>query len=109
MNFRVLIAPACFLLLGACTTYPAQTASNTDVEAAVAKEVAPADATAVVDEEIEESLSTVVCRRTIITGSRFKRKVCMTRRQWRDLQSRTQKDIEDVQRMNTQTNNPQGG
>ncbi len=109
MNFKVLIAPACFLLLGACTTYPAQTTSNTDVEAAVTEEVASADAAAVVDQKTEDSLNTVVCRRTIITGSRFKRKVCFTRRQWRDMQTQTQRDIESNQRMNTQTNNPQGG
>jgi len=104
MNFKVLIAPACFLLLGACTTYPAQTSSNTDVEAAVTEEVASTDAAVVVDPRTEESLNTIVCRRTIITGSRFKRKACFTRRQWRDMQTGTQRDIEDFQRMNTQTN-----
>jgi uncharacterized protein (DUF2147 family) len=115
MKFHLLIAPAGLLLLGACTTYPAQTAANTEVEAVVADESTPAEASAVSAEEqaaLDEQSAEwnkVVCKRKVVTGSRFAKKVCMTRADWRDNERRGRDLIDDIQRGSGQVNNPQGG
>ncbi len=47
----------------------------------------------------------VVCRKEALTGSRFEKRVCMTRSQWDDQQKQT----EIMERRLNQTATPQGG
>ena len=111
MDFRFLIAPACLALLGACTTYPAQTASNTQVDAAVVADDATVEATeettAQAAEEVDDSR--VICKRKQVTGSRFAKNICMTWAEWKDMEERSKDYITNHQRRMTQQGNPQGG
>lgn len=111
MDFRILIAPACLALLGACTTYPAQTASNTQVDAAVVadSETAETTQTAATEETNEVDESRVICKRKQVTGSRFAKNICMTWGEWKDMEERSKDYITNHQRRMTQQGNPQGG
>lgn len=40
----------------------------------------------------------IICRREAVTGSRFKKKICGTRKQWEDLARRAQDDTQQMQR-----------
>ncbi len=98
MKFQVLIVPACLLLLGACTTYPAQTASNTEVEVdvavaeeAVSEDVAAAARASGVDED------RIICKRYQVTGSKFKKKRCMSWAAWKEQEERAQTWMRDRQ------------
>ncbi|NOX94448.1 MAG: hypothetical protein GXP04_04935 [Alphaproteobacteria bacterium] len=96
MNFRVLTVPACFLLLGACTTYPAQTVSNNEVDVAVAEEAVSADVAAAarasgVDED------RIICKRYQVTGSKFKKKRCMSWAAWKEQEDRAKVWMRDRQ------------
>jgi len=81
-------------LLGACTTYSVQTASNTDVEMAVAI------VTAESNEQPELNDDDIACKPTIVAGSRFKKRTCMTRRDRREMAKRSKDDLDAVQRRN---------
>ncbi len=81
MKLRDLIVTTGILTLGACTTYTAQNVSN--VEQAVEVDTESTVVTAADTEEAVD-LDRMICKRRVVTGSRFTRKVCMTWEQWRD-------------------------
>jgi len=99
MKFHVMTGPACMLLLGACVTYPMQTASNSDIVVAVV-----GDAAAIASEEIEYADDDrIICKRTIITGSRFKNKVCMSWFEWKETRLRSKEYIDGIQSVSTRS------
>ncbi len=40
----------------------------------------------------------IICRRTAITGSKFKKKICGTKKEWETLANRGSKDTRELQR-----------
>ena len=40
----------------------------------------------------------IICRRTAITGSKFKKKICGTKKEWETLANRGAKDTRELQR-----------
>jgi len=101
MKFHVMTGPACMLLLGACVTYPAQTASNSDIMVAVV-----GDAAAVISEQIDYvDDDRIICKSTMITGSRFKKKLCMSWFEWKEVNQRGKEYTDDIQSDSTLVNN----
>ncbi len=88
MKLRDLLVPVCILTLGACTTYATENVSNTEQVAEVAEVVEDVTANetevTVADTEEAVDVNRMICKRTVVTGSRFTKKVCMTWGQWRD-------------------------
>ena len=52
--------------------------------------------------------SDVVCKRKVITGSRFAKRVCLTRGEWKSIQDLGQKTADDFQKRGLRTNQPVG-
>ncbi len=105
MKLNVMTGPAC-LLLGACAIYPQQTASNSDVEVAVVGDVvadtAVTDTIAMTSEQVDYADDDrIICKRTIITGSRFKHKVCMSWFEWKEARLRSKEYVEGIQSVST--------
>ncbi len=71
-------------------------------KAAQTKAVKKADASKFSD-------SDVVCKRKIVTGSRFSKRVCLTRGEWKSMEELGQKTADDFQKRGLRTNNPSGG
>jgi len=109
--------------LSACTTYDSQTvdsqAAATETETQVVAE-APADAGAAVASSAAESAGEtqevaevvqdrVICKRRIITGSRFKKKTCMKWSEWKTMENQAQGLVGDAQRRGTYGNIPVDG
>jgi hypothetical protein len=63
------------------------------VEAVVADPAAPAVQQAAVDDDDK-----VICRRTAITGSRFKKRLCGTRKEWEEMRNRSKDATQGMQR-----------
>ncbi|MEE4200807.1 hypothetical protein [Erythrobacter sp.] len=49
-------------------------------------------------EEALDDDDKMVCRREAVIGSRFKKRVCATKKEWRELAERGRSDTEDIQR-----------
>jgi len=113
--------------LSACTTYDSQavdsqaaaTEAATETETQVVAE-APADAgAAVASSAVESAVETqevaevdgdrVICKRGIITGSRFKKKICMKWSEWQALEDQSKSAIREGQRRATQIDVPNDG
>lgn len=109
MNLRLtLTVVAAFFGLAACATNSAQTASNTEVNALVEEDdaaLAAADTEQVADENDE---SRIICKRKIVTGSRFTKNICMTWGEWKDMEKNSKDYVTTTQRRLTQQGNPQG-
>jgi len=73
-------------------TAPAQDSSAQNVAQATA-----AQGEGAVQEEVDKD-NEMECRRVSQIGTRFKKRVCATRKQWRDLAERSRTDTENIQR-----------
>lgn len=85
----------CFVgaaLLGACATNNATVASNAAAEAAEANEAAVQQAAA------EEDGDRIICKRIIVTGSRFKKNVCRTWAEWKEIEDQSSRSVDTLQR-----------
>lgn len=49
----------------------------------------------------------VICKRTAVTGSKFKKKVCGTKKQWEMMANSSSRAARDIQRRNRSTGSPQ--
>ncbi len=104
--------PAFALLLGACTTYETQTASNVTQETVATDEAAAEGAQAegaVTETQAEAGEDRIICKRIIPTGTRFGRKECRSWREWREMREATQDILNEGQRRNLQVDTPRGG
>ncbi len=74
-------------------------AAETPASQAAAEPVADTAVTqtAAVDEEVDDD-DTIICRRTAVVGSRFKKRICGTKKQWRTLQNRAADTTHNWQR-----------
>lgn len=103
-----LVIIACGLMLGACTTYETQSASNVSRDVAVdeATEAGATEATTASDEEVDEDR--IICKRMIPTGTRFAKRECRSWREWREMREATQDILNEGQRRNLQVDTPRG-
>lgn len=87
-------------LLGACTTNGASVASNASAEAPATVESADeATAEADNDKEVAElDEDRVICKRTIVTGSRFKKNICRTWAEWKQIEDESSRSVDTLQR-----------
>lgn len=111
MILRSCIAAAAFSL-GACVAPGAQNMAD----AGAVTQVPQATAATADDTAQGASAETdrtdgdrVICKRTIITGSRFKKRVCMTWREWQAISDQSTGLAENIQRRGVQTGDPLGG
>lgn len=108
MNLRLsLMVAAALFTVSACATNDAQTASNTEVDAVV--ENASAPSSAAVQEVDEADESRIICKRQVVTGSRFAKNICMTWAEWKDREQTSKDYTKNTLRRATQQGNPQGG
>ncbi|MEM7665128.1 MAG: hypothetical protein AAF250_04680 [Pseudomonadota bacterium] len=49
----------------------------------------------------------VICKRTAVVGSKFKKKVCGTKKQWEMMANSSSRAARDIQRRNRSTGGPQ--
>ena len=106
-KMKIILACAAISLGAACTT----SAYNSEVaqtEAPIESSVeAPADDSAVQDAQVasleEDAVDDdrVICKRTIVTGSRFKKKVCKTWAEWKLLEEQAQQGLGRSQQLGT--------
>ena len=68
------------------------TAPTSQPEAALAKPAGAQDAAAAPDPNKR------ICRGQVVTGSRFERRICMTRSDWVEFDRRQQQELEDFKR-----------
>ena len=99
---------ACGLMLGACTTYETQSASNVSRDVAVDEqaEAGSTETTTASAEEVDEDR--IICKRTIATGTRFAKRECRSWREWREMQEATRSILDEGQRRNLQSDVPGG-
>ena len=76
--------------------------ASSSTEAAKPESAKKADASKFSDSDI-------VCKRKIVTGSRFSKRICMSRGEWKRIQELGQKTADDFQKRGLRTNNPSGG
>lgn len=97
----VLLSVLGAILLGACATTDATVASNAAAETPATTETA-ADATEATDENAQETAELdedrVICKRIIVTGSRFKKNVCRTWAEWKQIEETSQRNTDAIQR-----------
>lgn len=89
----------CFLgasLLGACATNGATVSSNAAAETTEAAETAAPEENVRETAEVDESR--VICKRTIVTGSRFKKNICRTWAEWKQIEDQSQRNTDTIQR-----------
>jgi len=79
-------------------TEPAQQAAQEEAATAetTADEAAPGPEQGKEAKENDEN--EIICRREAVVGSKFKKKICGTRKQWEDLANRARQDAQDMQR-----------
>lgn len=65
---------------------------------ATAPEAPPAEPSASAAEQQVADDDKVICRRTAVVGSRFKKRICGTRREWATLRARGKDTTRDMQR-----------
>jgi len=88
-------------LLGACATTNTTVASNATAET-------PALEEATVDEAVTEESAPqevaeadgdrIICKRTIVTGSRFKKNICRTWSEWQAIEDQSSRSVDTLQR-----------
>jgi hypothetical protein len=88
---QLVLALGAVLLTAACATEPAAEAT-----AAAAPAAAPAGTAAVASNEEPE----IICRNEAVTGTVFKRRVCMTQAEWNASQRGQRRQIEEMARRN---------
>ncbi|MFQ5564381.1 MAG: hypothetical protein ACE5FO_12525 [Parvularculaceae bacterium] len=92
----------------ACATNESQIiAAENSVAAESARSAESGDA-AEQDVVAEVDNDRVICKRKIVTGSRFPKKVCMTWGEWKALEGESSGLVENIQRRGVQ-NDPFGG
>ena len=85
MKLCDLVFSMCALTLGACSTNPYQNVSNNAHDELVEEAIDLASANVVeAYEDDDADLERVICKRIVVTGSRFGTKLCMTWREWQD-------------------------
>ncbi len=83
-------------LLLAMQAQPDPGASTSDqAEAAATPTAAETTADASAEPDPDEKM---ICRRTAVIGSKFKKKICATRKQWRELSDRGSDTTREMQR-----------
>ena len=103
--FKTILIVLCLGLTAACATAPsnemASAQSEASVEAATPAEnqEGVAQETAVASSEVDDDR--IICKRTIVTGSRFAKKVCKTWGEWKALEQDSQDGLNRTQRMGT--------
>jgi hypothetical protein len=90
---KFVLALSATLLAAACATEPA--ATTADAAAPAAQAAAPAANAVAANATGEPELE---CRNETVTGSAFKRRVCMTREEWRATQRGQRRVIEEASR-----------
>ncbi len=106
--FRSILILSCLGLTAACATAPSNEMASAQSEASV-EQATPAEgqegdaATTQVAAKVEEEIDydRVICKRTIVTGSRFSKKICKTWRQWKALEDASQEGLDRSQRLGT--------
>ena len=102
-----LLAGAALLLLAACVTPEPQSTTATDEPAAaVATADGEAPTTTAAAEEVDQDR--VICKRLIITGSRFKQKVCHTWKEWQEIEEAARANADEIQRRSRGQFTPSG-
>ncbi|MDJ0642128.1 MAG: hypothetical protein QNJ15_04870 [Erythrobacter sp.] len=59
---------------------------------------APAEQTESAETAEQADENKIICRRTAITGSKFKKKICGTKKEWETLATRGARDTRELQR-----------
>jgi len=107
MKIQIIAVTFCSVALGACATQQYQSAANAQAEVQVevsepvegATEAAPADVvTAPVDVVDETDRDRVICKRVVVTGSRFAKRRCHKWSEWKAMEDETQDSIRRMQR-----------
>lgn len=95
--FSIISAPALMLSSQMQVVPPAEQETNETItspsisdEGAVAEEGTSS--------QVEEENNRVICRRTAIIGSNFKRRLCATREEWENLSQRSQETTRELQK-----------
>ena len=63
-----------------------------------AQPTAQAESAEAAQAEEQADANKIICRRTAITGSKFKKKICGTKKEWETLAQRGAKDTRELQR-----------
>lgn len=99
--FRTVIVAVGLLALCACagteqsaTTAPKATTSVAAAETEGSQEVASAEGSEEVASTEGQLVEKKVCKRIHVTGTRFPKKVCMTKQEWKEMSDRAQEDLD---------------
>jgi len=84
------------MLLSLLLAAQAQT-TETPASEAAAEPVADTATTQTSAADLEDS-NKVICKRTIVTGSKFKKKICGTKAEWAEMQARNIENAREMQR-----------
>ncbi len=84
----------------AATLLAMQAQAADTAEAADAKAEATAQAAEQVEEvaEVDEDKDKIICKRTAVIGSKFKKKICGTKEQWATMHNRGEDSTREMQR-----------
>jgi hypothetical protein len=115
--YLIAIVFGIFLFLSACAAQNTHTATNAVAMPAASGDTAVASKNVVITKNNTKTTankstsktfsdSDMVCKRKILTGSRFAKRVCMTRAEWRAIQELGQKTAGDFQSRGGRTNQP---
>ncbi len=120
--FNIIAMTSAFGLLTACATQESALVSTNAVampaagdETTVASKnivltgksnAAPTSATASKQQTGKFAADDIVCKRKIVTGSRFAKRVCMSRAEWQGLQDLSKKTTFNFQSRGGRTNQP---
>ena len=102
---RTILILSCFSLVAACATAPsnemASAQSEASVEAPAEGQEGAVETTQLAANDAEVDDDRIICKRTIVTGSRFAKKVCKTWGEWKALEQDSQDGLNRTQRMGT--------
>ncbi|MBI1391602.1 MAG: hypothetical protein GC152_02565 [Alphaproteobacteria bacterium] len=96
------------LAAAACTTTETSSVADATPAKAAEEEAQVVEASAT-EEESQFSDSDMICKVQKVTGSRFGRKRCMTRYEWRIQMEQSQEGLQNLQRRSLQQDVPNSG